>query len=79
MITGRHLVGVCLILCWAILLSAQYVAAAIYLGGTHSTYHPDELSVLLPVCAWFSLLGGIVTLNFEALRQLLKYVEPTQD
>jgi len=60
MTTSRHILGATLIISWALLLSARYLAAAInsaYIGGSYEA-SLEHIGWLLPVCAWVSLVVG---------------------
>jgi|WetSurMetagenome_2_1015567.scaffolds.fasta_scaffold1632494_1 hypothetical protein len=63
MTTPRSLCGTALVLSWAALMSARYLAAATLNAGLRGMTFPEALNalgVVLPVCAWVSLAAGLV-------------------
>ena len=67
---SQTLVGIALVFCWALLLSARSLAAAVgsaYMGGS---YHAklEQIGNLMPFSAWAALVVGGFVLIREANR-----------
>jgi hypothetical protein len=61
--TAQTLIGVTLVFCWATLLSARCLAAGMGSGKAGVSYHAvlEHIGILMPFCAWSSLvIGGMV-------------------
>jgi hypothetical protein len=68
--TGKCIVGAALILSWALLFSARYIAAGIFaVSGTTYDFALDRVGLFLPICAWLCLGAGgslvLTTLFFQ--------------
>jgi hypothetical protein len=64
MITPRHLTGTALLICWALLLAARTIAAAIYSTAPGQPYEMGlyHIGWTILVCAWSSLALGLFLL-----------------
>jgi hypothetical protein len=65
MIKPRHFLGTALVISWALLLSARYIAAAsnsAFIGGSYEA-SLEHIGYLLPVCAWVALAAGVFLLS----------------
>jgi hypothetical protein len=63
-LTRSHIIAAALFVCWALLLSARTIAAAIYAtaGGTNYEMGLEHIGWLLPTSAWFCFCAAIVLL-----------------
>ena len=75
MITPRHILGTVLIICWAALLSARCLAAAIYSTSPTGSYDAglEHIGLLLPFGAWVSLIAGV--LLFIRHERIIRWIK----
>ena len=59
MTNPRYILGAVLVACWALLLAAHFICAAILRASTVGNAGVSELGWLLPICTWSSLVAGI--------------------
>ena len=62
--TGQSIIVSSLFLCWAMLLAARTVAAAIYSNAPAASYHMglERIGWLMPVAAWLCFAAAVVML-----------------
>jgi hypothetical protein len=69
--TAAHLVTAALFICWALLLSARAIAAAIYatIPGTSYEMGLSHIGWLLPASAWVCFGAALLLLISSSRRQ----------
>jgi hypothetical protein len=60
--TSKHSLGLVLIICWALLLSARCLSAGINSARPMGSYEAslEYIGWLMPTSAWISLVAGLV-------------------
>ena len=61
---SRSIIFSVLLLCWALLLSAQSLGAAMYASGQGHSYEAglEHIGPVIPVCAWFCFGAALAVL-----------------